>query len=73
MPHSPCLRSEAPPPLLVGTLFTLDVLTRVCVALYNYERPGGVEWVTPDYGIESQATRASWAGPMLPEPEGLPK
>ena len=69
MPHSPCLRSEAPSPLLVGTLFTLDVLTRVCVTLYNYERLGGVERVKADWETESQATRVFWAGPMSPGPK----
>ena len=67
MPHSPCLRSEAPSPLLVGTLFTLDVLTRVCVTLYNYERLGGVERVKADWETESQATRVFWAGPARTE------
>ena len=68
MPHSPCLRSEAPSPLLVGTLFTLDVVTRVCVTPYNYERLGGVERVKADWVTESQATRVSWARCMSLEP-----
>ena len=68
MPHSPCLRSEAPSPLLVGTLFTLDVVTRVCVTPYNYERLGGVERVKADWVTESQATRVSWARCMPLEP-----
>ena len=68
MPHSPCLRSEAPSPLLVDTLFTRDAATLVYVTSRNYERPGGVEWVKADWGTESQATRVSWAGSMPPEP-----
>ena len=59
MPHSPCLRSEAPPPLLVVTLFTLDVVTRMYVAHRSYEGPGGVEWVKADWESESQATRVA--------------
>ena len=46
--RNPGCQSEAPPPLLVETLFTLDAVTRVCVTPYNYERPGGVEWVKAD-------------------------
>jgi len=69
--RNPGLRSEAPPPLLVRTLFTLGVATRVYVPPRNYERPGGVEWVKADWGTESRATRVSWAGSMPPEPIGL--
>lgn len=66
--RNPGCQSEAPPPLLVETLFTLDAATRVCVTPYNNEHPGGVEWVSADWGTESQATRVSWAGPVPPEP-----
>ena len=69
MLRNQCLRSEAPSPLLVRTLFTLDAVTRVYVPPRNYERPGGVEWVKADWGTESQATRVSWAGSMPPEPK----
>ena len=41
--RNPGCRSEAPPPVLVETLFTLDAVTRVCVTPYSYERPGGAE------------------------------
>ena len=71
MPHNPGPRSEAPSPLLVGTLFTLDVVTRVCVTPYNYERLGGVERVKADWETESQATRVFWAGPMRPDRKRL--
>ena len=68
MLRNPGLRSEAPPPLLVRTLFTLGVATRVYVPPRNNEHPGGVEWVNADWGTESQATRVSWSGPVPPEP-----
>ena len=45
MPRSPGPESEAPPPLLVETLFTIDVATRVCVIPCNDGRLWGVEWV----------------------------
>ena len=59
MPRNPGLQSEAPPPLLVETLFTLDAFTRVYVTRRSYERLGGVEWVKADWATDSQATRVS--------------
>ena len=47
--------------LLVGTLITLDVATRVHVTRSYFERLGGVEWVKADWETESQATLVSWA------------
>ena len=66
--RNPGCRSEAPPPLLVETLFTIDAVTRVYVTPHSYEGPRGVEWVKADWATEPQGTRVSWAGPMPPEP-----
>ena len=57
--RNPGLRSEAPSPLLVETLFTIDVATRVCVTPCNDGRLWGVEWVMADWGTESHATRVA--------------
>ena len=59
MPRSPGPESEAPPPLLVETLFTIDVATRVCVTPCNDGRLCGVEWVKTDWGTESQVARVA--------------
>ena len=46
--HNPGHQSEAPSPLLVRHLLTLDAVTLVYAIPREYERPGGVEYVDAD-------------------------